>query len=125
MMRAEFTLAMRRESEEFERAMIEKRVDEAFEHVYEFLGPVTSQLRALLSDEDCRLLDQIEQGYLRAIEFAAKSGLGCQPVRHGDSLHEQHAIPLAQLAPQLYAERQESTGNATDPDQVINVRPWG
>ena len=126
MMRAEFTLAMRRESEEFERAMIEKRVDEAFEHVYEFLGPVTSQLRALLSDDDCRLLDQIEHGYLRAIEFAAKSGLGCQPVRHGDSLREQHAaIPLAQRAPERYTERQERAGGANDPDQVINVRPWG
>jgi hypothetical protein len=125
MMRAEFTLAMRRESEEFERAMIEKRVDEAFEHVYEFLGPVTSQLRALLSDDDCRLLDQIEHGYLRAIEFAAKSGLGCQPVRRSDSVREQHAIPLAQLAPQLHAERPERAGNEGDPDQVINVRPWG
>ncbi len=125
MMRAEFTLAMRRESEEFERAMIEKRVDEAFEHVYEFLGPVTSQLRALLSDDDCRLLDQIEHGYLRAIEFAAKSGLGCQPVRRSDSVHEQHAIPYAQLAPQMHAERPERAGNEGDPDQVINVRPWG
>ena len=126
MMRAEFTLAMRRESEEFERAMIEKRVDEAFEHVYEFLDPVTSQLRALLNDDDRRLLEQIEQGYLRAIEFAAKSGLGCQPTRHGDALREQHAaIPLAQRAPQPHTERNKRSGDSNDPDQVINVRPWG
>lgn len=124
MMRAEFTLAMRRESEEFERAMIEKRVDEAFEHVYEFLGPLTSQLRAILSDEDCRLLDQIEHGYLRAIEFAAKSGLGCQPVRRNDSVHEQHAIPYARVAPQPQPERNERAGGGVDPDQVLNIRPW-
>lgn len=122
-MRTAFTLAMRRESEEFERAMIEKRVDETFEYVYEALDPVTSQLREILSADECRLLDQIEQIYLRAIEFAAKSGIGCQPVRRGDSLHEQHAaIPLAQLTAQ---ERSAGSVKATDPDQVINVRPWG
>lgn len=123
MMRAAFTLAMRRESEEFERAMIEKRVDETFEHIYEALDQVTSQLREILSDEDCRLLDRIEQIYLRGIEFAAKSGLDCQPIRQGDALREQHAaIPLARLTPQ---ERPAGGVQTTDPDQVINVRPWG
>ncbi len=122
-MRAEYTLALRRESEEFERALIEQRVDKAFEQVYEILGAATSHLRAILSKDDTRVLDQLEQGYLQAIEFASRSALGCQVTSRGDALREQRVgIPAAQIA--------QPTAHATDrattiPDQVINVRPCG
>ena len=69
-MREEYTLALRRESEEFERAMIEQRVEQAFEHVYEVLVPASSQMRNLLTQEGQHVFEQIERAYLQALEFA-------------------------------------------------------
>jgi len=122
-MRAEYTLALRRESEEFEQALVEQRVDKTFEQFYEILGPATSHLRAVLSKEDVRVLDQLEQAYLQAIEFASRSAIGCQVTPRGDSLREQHAaIPVARIIqPAVPATSSASSA----PDQVINVRPCG
>lgn len=122
-MRAEYTLALRRESEEFEQALVEQRVDKTFEQFYETLGPATSHLRAVLSKEDVRVLDQLEQTYLQAIEFASRLALGCQVTPRGDSLREQYAaIPTARaIQPAVPATSSASSA----PDQVINVRPCG
>ena len=122
-MRAEYTLALCRESEEFERAMVERRVEQAFEHVYETLLPVTNDLRNVLSQDARHMLDQLERAYLQAIEFAARSGIGCQVARSDGHLRGQRArIPLAP-APKPVATA--VTAATADPDQVINVRPCG
>lgn len=118
-MRVEYTLALRRESEEFERALVEQRVDKTFEEFYETLGPATSYLRAILDKEGTRVLDQLEQGYLQAIEFAARLALGCQVTPRVDAIRD--AIPTAPIA-QTFAPVVERAAN---PDQVINVRPCG
>ena len=119
-MRAEYTLALRRESEEFEQALVEQRVDKTFEEFYEILGPATSYLRAILDKDGTRVLDQLEQGYLQAIEFAARLALGCQVTARNDSLRE--AIPAAAPIAPTFAPVVERAAN---PDQVINVRPCG
>src|SRR4051812_35667190 len=122
-MRAEYTLALRRESEEFERAMIEQRVEQAFDYVYDVLVPASSDLRNLLSQEGQHLFEQIERAYLQAIEFAARSGIGCQASRHNGLLRAQRVtIPLAP-APKLLAA--VAGGATADHDQVLNVRPCG
>ena len=122
-MRAEYTLALRRESEEFERAMVEQRGEQAFEHVYESLVPATNDLRNLLSQEARHMLDQVERAYLQAIEFAARSGIGCQVVRKDSLLRGQRArIPLAAAKQPVVPT---ATAATADPDQVINVRPCG
>ena len=122
-MRAEYTLALRRESEEFEQALVEQRVDKTFEQFYEVLESATSHLRTVLNKDDVRVLALLEQTYLQAIEFASRSAIGCQVTPRGDSLREQHAaIPVARvIQPAVPA-----TGSASSaPDQVLNVRPCG
>ena len=122
-MRAEYRLALRRESEEFEQALVEQRVDKTFEQFYELLESATSHLRAVLNKDDVRVLALLEQTYLQAIEFASRSAIGCQVTPRGDSLREQHAaIPVARvIQPAVPA-----TGSASSaPDQVLNVRPCG
>src|SRR4051812_21514887 len=95
-MRAEYTLALRRESEEFEQAMVERRVEQAFEHVYEVLVPASGELRNLLTQEGQHVFEQIERAYLQAIEFAARSGIGSQAIRRNNLLRAQRSsIPLA------------------------------
>lgn len=122
-MRAEYTLALRRESAEFEQAMVEQRVEQAFEYVYEALVPATSELRNLLNKEQHHILEQIERAYVQAIEFAARSGIGCQVIRRDSILRGQRS-PIPQAAafkPVVPA----ATVTTADADQVINVRPCG
>jgi hypothetical protein len=124
-MRAEYTLALRRESEEFEHAMVEQRVEQAFDHVYEALVPASNDLRKLLEQnkEALHLFEQIEHAYVKAIESAARSGIGCQVVRRDSLLRGQHAhIPLAAKFKPVVAT---ATVTTADHDQVINVRPCG
>jgi hypothetical protein len=122
-MRAEYTLALRRESEEFERAMIEQRVEQAFEHVYDVLVPASSQLRNLLTQEGQHVFEQIERAYLQAIEFAARSGIGSQAVRRNGVLRTQRS--LIPLAPAPKVSTPVAAPVTADHDQVINVRPCG
>ena len=115
-MRAEYTLALRRESEEFERALVEQRVDKTFEEFYELLAPATDYLRTILDRDGTRVLDELERAYLQAIEYAARLAIGCQVVPRTDAARD--AIPTAPI----YAPVVE---RAASPDQVINVRPCG
>jgi hypothetical protein len=123
-MRAEYTLALRRESEEFEQAMVERRVEQAFEHVYEVLVPASSELRNLLTQEGQHVFEQIERAYLQAIEFAARSGIGSQAVRRNSSLLRAQRSPIP-LAPAPKVSMPVASPATADHDQVINVRPCG
>lgn len=122
-MRGEFTLAMHRESEEFERSLIDQRVEQAFEQVYEALIPATSELRHRLDKESWHLFEIVERAYLMALETAARSGIGSQAVRRGDVLRNRLAtIPMAPPSPPVTPTIMSPTA---EPDQVINVRPCG
>jgi hypothetical protein len=82
-MREEYTLALHRESAELEWELIDRRLDEAFAHVYEYLEPSAAYLRAVCDAEGRRALEQLERAYLRAMEIAARSGLGLRPAPTG------------------------------------------
>lgn len=119
-MREEYTLALGRETEEFEQALIEQRVDHIFEQFYETLVPASNYLRSILSKDDVRALDQLEQGYLLALEQASRSALGFRPTQRRDALHDQRAmIPLARN-PQPMTNPTKETHN---PDEVLKIRP--
>ena len=118
-MRTEYTLALRRESVELERALVEQRVDAAYEQVYEYLEPAASHLRSLLSPEGRRLLGQIERAYQHAIEYAARSGLGCQPARR-PTLPQATSTPIP-VAPSAAAP--PAVDALADPDRVLHIRP--
>lgn len=122
-MRAAFTLALHRESEEFERAMVDQRVEQAFELVYEALIPATDELRSRLDQEGRRIFEIVERAYLQAMEAAARSGIGSQAVPRGDVTRNRLATIPHAPAPQPVTPLVGAP--TTDPDQVINVRPCG
>jgi hypothetical protein len=103
--------------------MVEQRVEQAFEHVYDVLVPASGDLRNLLTKEGQRVFEQIERSYLQAIEFAARSGIGCQVVRRSGLLRPQRvAIPLAPAPKTVAPVAAPATG---EHDQVLDVRPCG
>ena len=121
-MRAEYTLALRRESDEFVRAMVDRLVEQSYEHVQETLAEVMDELGALVSPEVRHKLVQLDKTYLRAIEFAARGGIGGQVTPKDKVLRGQRRpIPRAAMPAPVERDGQASA----DPDQVINVRPCG
>jgi hypothetical protein len=115
-MRAEYTLALRRESVELERSVVDQRIDEAYEKVYEYLEPAANHLRSLLCEEGRRALAQMERAYQQAIEHAARSGIGCQPNRRP-------TLPQAERAPIPASIALPEPALFNDPDRVLHVRP--
>jgi hypothetical protein len=115
-MRAQYQLVMRRESPELEKVLIDQRIDQAFEQVYDYLEPAANYLRQTCDDEGLRALEQMERAYQQALEHAARSGIGCGPARGGETIPRQRAIVSATSA--------EVTGNSGD-DTVLFVRPCG
>src|SRR5256885_494299 len=63
--------------------LIDRRIDDAFAAVYEFLEPASARLHATLDADGCRALDQLERAYLGALAAAARGGRGCPPRRLG------------------------------------------
>lgn len=124
-MREEYTLALRRESYELERELVDRRIDDAFERVYEYLDPAAAYLRQVCDDEGRRALQQLERAYLQALEVAARSGLGCRPARKEDSILRRRPTiaPATGVAPA--ASESEATRPATtaENDRVILVQP--
>lgn len=122
-MRAAYQLVLHRESSELERALIDQRLDEAFERVYEYLEPAARYLRQSCDADGCRALDQLERAYQQALEHAARSGIGCQPVRKSDAIpHGQRTIAPAPPPPVPAGASHVGLGEA---DTVIFVRPCG
>jgi hypothetical protein len=120
-MREEYMLAVRRESVELESELIDRRIDEAFEAVYEFLEPASAQLHAILDPDGRRALDQLERAYVKALEVAARSGLGCRTCSRSDALpRQQREIPGAASAESPAAP---STPPTLDVDVVLQIRP--
>ena len=118
-MREEFTLALHRESSELEWELIDRRIDEAFAQVYEYLEPAADYLRSVCDDDGCRALDQLERAYLKALEVAARSGLGLRPARKGEIAPTQPQVSAGREAGGLLGSRDPSTGT----DSVVHVRP--
>jgi hypothetical protein len=120
-MRAMLTVALRRESEEFERETVDRLVEQAYEQVRESLMEVSEEIQDRLGNEGIRLMRQLEEGYIRAIEIAARNGLGCQVVPRENILRDPRArIPLAAIQPPA---EPVAPAPAAGPDQVISVRP--
>lgn len=122
-MRAEFTLAMRRESSELERELVDRRIDEAFEQVYDFLEPAATYLRGISDGEGRRALEQLERAYFRALQISARSGVGCRPSRKADGIPQRRAVIPA--APRPDADGRAAAGEAASPvgDTVLFVTP--
>ena len=118
-MREEYMLAMHRESDEFEWELIDRRLDEAFSQVYEYLEPAAAYLRAVCDTEGCRALEQLERAYLRAMEIAARSGLGLRPARAGEILSTGRA-DARDMEHGVVAER---GGTPSGTDSVLQLRP--
>lgn len=117
-MREELMVALRRDSVELERELVEQRVDSAFEQVYEYLEPAADYLRSILDEQGLRAFKQYEAAVLKALEHAARSGVGCTGKRRIDlSEAPRRAIPLAQTP----AEPLLPLPPAADPDQVLRV----
>jgi hypothetical protein len=115
-MRAEYLLAMRRDSAELEQELIEQRVEAAYERCYEYLEPAATYLRSVLDEDGLRALKQMENAFHAALEETARSGLGCIAGRRIDRL----AAPRRSIAA-LPAPLAEAAPPAAQPDQVIHV----
>lgn len=117
-MREELMVALRRDSAELEKELIEQRVDAAFEKVYEYLEPAADYLRSILDSQGQRAFKQYEAAVLQALEHAARSGVGCAGRRRTD-LNDapRRAIPVARppVEPLL------PPPPAAEPDQVLRV----
>ena len=124
--RLEFMLAMRRTSTEMEKELVDRRIDEAFEQVYDYLEPAAAFIRANCDDEGRRALAQLERAYQRALEIAARSGLGCRPPRSGNMIPQQQPATGARF-PATLREEVAPVGAAPAPgaDTVLFVRPVG
>ena len=122
-MRAEFTLAMRRESEELEQELVDRRIDEAFGQVYDFLEPAATYLRDVCDGDGRRALEQLERAYFRALQISARSGIGCRPARKADAIPPRRAVLPA--APRPAADDREVAEEAAAPggDTVLFVAP--
>jgi|SRR5215212_9884596 hypothetical protein len=118
-MREEYMLAMHRESAELEWELIDRRLDEAFGQVYEYLEPAAAYLRVVCDAEGRRALEQLERAYLRAMEIAARSGLGLRPALTGGALDSGRA-GIPDMETQVVEER---GGTASGTDSVLHVRP--
>ena len=116
-MRAEYTLAMRRDSAELEQELIERRVEAAYEQVYEYLEPAAAYLRSVLDEKGLRALKQFEISFHSALEETARSGLGCIAGRRVDRF----AAPRRALPAPSPIQPVESAPPAAEPDQVIHV----
>ena len=118
-MREEYMLAMHRESAELEWELIDRRLDEAFGQVYEYLEPAAAYLRVVCDAEGRRALEQLERAYLRAMEIAARSGLGLRPAPTGAAPGSGRAgIPDVETS--VVAER---GGTPSGTDSVLQLRP--
>ncbi len=122
-MRADFTLAMRRESKELEQELVDRRIDEAFEQVYDFLEPAATYLRGVCDGEGRRALEQLERAYFRALQISARSGIGCRPSRKADAIPPRRAVlpaaPRPEAGDRAVAEETTSPGG----DTVLFVTP--
>lgn len=119
MNRAEYTLAMRRESPELERTLVDQRVDEAYEQVYEYLEPAATHLRSVLNSIDRRALDELERAYQKAIEHAARSGIGCRARRKTILPQRSPSLIPAVCDPAAAPD----AAVLADPDRLLSVRP--
>lgn len=117
-MREEYTLALHRESAELEWELIDRRLDEAFAHVYEYLEPAAAYLRAVCDADGRRALEQLERAYLRAMEIAARSGLGLRPVPTDAAASGRASIPDMETS--VVAETGSSPSGT---DSVLQLRP--
>ena len=123
-MRAEFTLAMRRESSELERELVDQRVDEAFEQVYDYLEPAATYLRTICDSEGRRALEHLERAYLRALEIAARSGIGLRPRLKGDEIPQRRTVIPAAPAPDPSGDDAAlHAASLEDTDRVLCVTP--
>ncbi len=122
-MRAEFTLVMRRESSELERELVDQRVDDAFEAVYDYLEPAATYLRTVCDGEGRRALEHLERAYLRALEIAARSGIGLRPRLKGDEIPQRRAVIPAAPAPKTDADSASAPAAAEPADTVLLVTP--
>ena len=115
-------LALRRESAELEQQLIERRVEEAYRQVYEYLEPAYNYLYQIADTDGRRALDVIEEAYIRALEVAARSGIGSHAVAHDDTIApSRRAIPTASVSPYAPATPVEAPGD----DTVLWMRPIG
>lgn len=119
-MREEFMLATRRDSRELERELVDRRIDDAFGKVYDYLEPAAAYLRQVCDGEARRALEQLERAYLQALEVAARSGLGCRSASNADFVPVQ-AVRAPRDIP-LAAQPVEALPNA---DLVLDVRVCG
>lgn len=122
-MRAEFMLATGRGSEELERELVDQRIDEAFEQVYDYLEPAATYLRGICDSEGRRALEHLERAYFQALEVAARSGIGCRPSRKSDIIPQRRAVIPA--APRPETDVQDLAANAAPAkaDTVLSVNP--
>lgn len=117
-------LALRRESVELERELIEQRIEEAYANVEEYLVPAFTYLHQTADLEGRRALEAIDLAYTRALEFAARSGIGGRATRHdGATPPSRRAIPTASVSP--YAPPAPATPEASGDDTVLWMRPIG
>ena len=117
-MREELMVALRRDSAELERELVEQRIDSAFERVYEYLVPAADYLQSILDPEGLRAFKQYEAAVLQALEHAARSGIGCTGKRRLDlSEATRRSIPV--VTPPVEALPTPPPG--AEPDQVLRV----
>lgn len=113
--RLDYTLALHRESPEYEHQQIERRMDAAYEHVYQELETAKAYLKRTLNRDGRRALKQLEESYNQAVAIAARSGIGLAPTQPGFAARIlSHAIPNAAgpIAP-----------SEADPDRVLQIQP--
>lgn len=122
-MRAEFMLAMGRASEELERELVDQRIDEAFEQVYEYLEPAATYLRSICDSEGCRALEQLERAYFRAIEIASRSGIGCRPSHASDVIPQRRAVIPSAPRQDIDEADLAAKASASGADLVVSVNP--
>ncbi|HEX5504930.1 MAG TPA: hypothetical protein VFW96_20090 [Thermomicrobiales bacterium] len=121
-MRAEFMLALRRESVELERELIEQRIEEAYAHVEEYLVPAFTYLQQTADLEGRHALEVIDRAITRALEVAARSGIGGRATRHDiTSMPSRCAIPTAAMSPYAPPAPAAESGD----DTVLWMRPIG
>lgn len=117
-MREEFMIALRRDSVELERDLVDQRVDAAFERVYQDPDSAAEYLRSVLDRDGLRAFKQYELAMLRALKHAARSGIGCTGTPRLDLNAASHAtIPVAPPP----AEEPLLVTAGPEPDQVLRV----
>lgn len=121
MQRAELMVALRRDSAEIERDLVEQRVEAAYERVYEYLGPAADYLREILeeigSHEGLRALRMCEDAFHTALMHAARSGIGCsaRPLLDLSDAPRRRIPMAAEAAPTA------PPPPAPNPDQLLRV----